>query len=443
MLLNKKKTKQTACLEFRRLYSFDFLYVALVAVFCVLPLAPSFAIETPLVKTGGIASEVSGHKIGAFTVKNSVDTAVVYDSNFLQSNNPDSDVIYLLSPRMNFMSNFARHQLNIDFGLERIEYQDSKIDSVTNGDIRVNALINVRKNLDLTIDLGAAAKHRARNAQDREFDAVNQPGVVTLEEPERYRSYNANLELKRKINTIEAAIGFGYSVEDFVNSDLTSNDSETLNVSATLSYKVLPNITIVTTAKGDFAEFTDVFEDADLNGVDDVSDRDNTNWSIDTEIDITLTSKTKLNLGLGYSKQIFHVESLGESDWLPNYSVGISWAPSAFWDFEATGTWSESGRDFEDGTTSSETESYSFSATYKPRRNLYLKSGFTYTQSVSSDNGDPDSTTDIYTYNMQIDHLINKALNFTFNYGFTEEEADEAEESFSQHVVQGRLKLQF
>ena len=427
----------TVC-GFQRVLLFSsFFCVALIA----LQTGAARAISTPIIPDQAL--DVPGIRIGAFTANFSTATAVTHDSNIYQSSDANSDTIFLVSPRLSFTSNFVRHSLSIELDLDSITYDQAGENDVVNYGASINSTIHIRRGLELGLEASARLDHDDLGDDDRDI-------ADRIVEPIEYEEYKVKATITRQIRRYTASLAVGYTKTDYANAlvdttpgagvslvsrNIDFRDLEQLEFSGEFSYKLTPHFTVVSTAQVNISEYAV----ADTDGV-----RDSTNYQIGNTIEYRPTSKANFRFGITHSKEDFEAPGRVDTDWLPTYSFAFNWIPSAFWDVTFDFRFAESGVDFADDVSSSESSAYGITVRYRPRRNLTLTSRFNYTLdefSSSSLTGVQESET--YTYTMAADYKIYEGVNFSLNYGYEKVDSTRGDDSYEQHVVQGAVKVGF
>ncbi len=407
------------------------------AFFVAIPFSGASAVETPLAveEIANPAYAMPGVKVGAFTLNASVASAVTYDSNIFESTDPDSDVIYLVAPKLEFKSNFVRHSLEIDLNFEHIEYDQSSDDSVSNYGIEARSRIDIHDGLNLTVNLLAQVDHEDRTDQDRDL-------AGNAEAP-KFKEFDVEAELRRNFNRLELAAGVHYSKEDYfqVRAEgggvnlLADQDVETVDLTAEISYRLTPRVTTGTS-------FSYEIE----NNLGD-NDRDRKTWSLEHDIDFRISSKTTLELAYGYSVENFDNDLTDGDDLLPLYRARLNWRPSPFFDFVFSFAKEEEGTDFESDLSGAINTSYGVAVTYRPRRHVELISSFEYELSEFEEDAGGgqigDGESDRYLYNFTAKYAVRQGINLSLIYNYEDQQSSRADDSFEQHVVQGGLKIDF
>lgn len=183
-----------------------------------------------------------GARLGSWFFFPTIQADLFYDSNVYSSQrNGVSDTGLLISPRLIAESNFSRHGLRVEGGLDGYLYSNETSEDRVDAFIRASGEIDVRSDLGISASLGAALRTEDRGAESA--------ALVPTTEPIQYTELGASVSIKKRYNRL--GLAFSGDIRSFDFQDSTNaitgtpmnqgfRDSVNYGASARASYDISP-----------------------------------------------------------------------------------------------------------------------------------------------------------------------------------------------------------
>ncbi len=184
-----------------------------------------------------------GIRAGAFLIKPELTLGLEYNDNiYATKDNKESDIITLIAPNVDFLSNWSRHALGGSVGAAGGIYGSNPDENYLDAYLLMNGRVDVLRESFMDVALGAMRLHEERGAPDAR--AGDKEPVVY------YRSM-ADLAYNHGLGRTSLRGGLGvtnYSFQSVKQLDGTTRDPgdernrNQYNLNARLGYELLPNV---------------------------------------------------------------------------------------------------------------------------------------------------------------------------------------------------------
>lgn len=208
----------------------------------------------------GAPGALQGVRLGDFTLYPSVDTAAFYDSNvYATRRSPRADLATVVSPRLSLQSNWDRHWVALNAGLDWTNYASYTSENTLDWRVDGEARLDVTDTTQIFLGALAARDHEDRGSPD---------SSIFGEEPLAYYDYRAYGGVSQRIGDVVLRAGAALERLEFEDSrtpfgtlNNSDRDRNRVTVGALARYDgnrfVQPFVEVL----GDFRSYDDKFDD--------------------------------------------------------------------------------------------------------------------------------------------------------------------------------------
>lgn len=376
----------------------------------------------------------SGIKRGSWLFLPSISNGLLYDTNLFgdsNSANIQDELIAFSVPKVVAVKSFSGGSVSLDFESVMARYLYDDTNSYTNlkGGISGQYELTPRISVSGASNLQTFSEIRS---------STNQDSVQNALEPITGVSFSTNVSLSFNRNRFSHSLEAGYARKDY-NAALVNDGGNIVlqdqDVKNTESYSLSKSLNYT------FSRFVKVYGagNIDWSYAPNNPVRDVTSYTVNAGVDITWTSKLASSFNYSLSKDDFH--NAPDSELLPAYEASLKWTPNAKFNMSITATHSESGRNFEEGSSSGVTESISGALSYLVSKNLSFNAGSSFSKSEFTSTG--TKTVESRNLELSTQYAINRNTGLTIGYTYTERESTEANDSFEKETIQGNIVSKF
>ncbi len=376
----------------------------------------------------------SGIKRGSWLVLPSISSGLLYDTNLFGDSNPaniQDELIAFSVPKVVAVKSFSGGSLSFDFEsvIARYLYDDTNSYTNLNGGVSGQYELTPRISISGASNIQTFSEIRSSTNQDTVQNAL---------EPITGVSFSSNMSLSFNRNRFTHSIDVGYARKDYDPALINNGGNIVLqsqSIKNTESYSLSKSVNYT------FSRFVKVYGagNIDWSYAPNNSVRDVTSYSVNAGADITWTSRLASSFNYSLSKDEFH--NAPDSDLLPAYEASLKWTPNAKFNMSVTATHSESGRNYEEGSSSGITESVSGALSYLINKNLSFNAGTSFSKSEFTSTG--TKTVESRNLELSTQYAINRNTGLSIGYTYTERESSEANDSFDKETIQGNIVSKF
>ncbi|MGB5948807.1 MAG: outer membrane beta-barrel protein [Parvibaculum sp.] len=398
-------------------------------------MAPAGAAETQDVRGQGVNErarpgyDAVGLRAGSFVVLPSIEVAETYDDNiFATESNKDSDFITSVHPRVDVISTWSRHSLNLTAGLQRSYFADNSSENKTGYDFGMDGRLDILRDTNVTGALAHAQKHEDRGSAT--FSST------TAAEPVEYKQTDASIAFNQRFNRVTTTLGAAYTrlnYEDvastagpILDEDLRDRDVYTQKLRA--GYDVSPD--------------TNVFVQGSLNqrrydiGMP-IQDRDSKGYEAVVGSRFKLSTLASGEVYVGYQRQNYDATGLSDVSGL-SYGANVNWyvTPLSTVRFNAASTIEESDLG---GSSGYLRQVVGVGLDHELLRNVILRGDLSY------ENDDYKGTPrkdDYYGGGVGVSYLLNRFVAMGLDYDYTKRDSNAAGADYSRNRVMFTIRGQ-
>jgi hypothetical protein len=352
-----------------------------------------------------------GVRAGAFVVLPSINVGETYDDNIYATENDEkSDFITEVSPRVDVVSTWSRHALNLTAGLDRYFYADHTGENKTDYDFGVDGRLDVLRDTNVLGAVSYARKHEDRG--------VSTFSSTTAAEPVEYKETDAKLSFNQRFNRVTATLGGTYSKLDYSNVESTGGgilnedlrDRNVYSEALRAGYDVSPD--------------TNVYVQGTINqrrydiGMP-VQDRDSKGYETVVGSRFKLSSLASGELYVGYQRQNYDAAGANDISGL-SYGANVNWyvTPLSTVRFNAASTIEESDLGASSGYLR---QVVGLGIDHELLRNLILSGDISY---ENDDYKGASRTDEYYGGAVGMSYLLNRYLALGLDYKVTNRNSD-------------------
>jgi len=183
-----------------------------------------------------------GIRAGAFTVKPELTLGLEYNDNiYATRRNTESDWITTIAPELDVRSDWTRHALGLNTGLEYGMYASESDENYLDGHIFLDGRLDVLRESFLSGRLGFQRLHEERGEPDADTD---------WDEPGRYNRTSGDLAYYHGRGKLSVSGGSGFTRLDYRPVDLRDGTTQSqsirdrwiYNVNARVAYEMHPDV---------------------------------------------------------------------------------------------------------------------------------------------------------------------------------------------------------
>jgi len=183
-----------------------------------------------------------GIRAGAFTIRPDLTLGLEYNDNiYATDSSEESDWITTVAPEVDVRSNWSRHALGLNTGLEAGFYGSESDENYVDGRFMLDGRVDVLRESYLMLDAGYQRLHEERGDPDVR-DAWDEPAY--------YNRWDGGLAYYHGLGKLSLTGGADYTRMDYRRVDLADGGSENLNyrdrdiyeVHARVAYEMHPDV---------------------------------------------------------------------------------------------------------------------------------------------------------------------------------------------------------
>jgi hypothetical protein len=364
---------------------------------------------------------------GPYIFYPSLEVGVEYDSNIFSTPNATDDGAFVVSPTLIAKSQFTRHMLNFEAGLDHRFYFENSSEDRTDAYARLDGRVDVRSDLSIATEAGAAYLH-----EDRSSSSI--PGAAA--EPPAYKLYDANAVVTKIFNRLRLASGAAIEYYDYDDVDAIGGgkidqdfrDGLIYRIISDATYQFSPGYSAFLRSEANWRHFEDT----------PTTNRDSQGFNILAGLEMDLTRIVRGRVGAGYFWQDYDAANLRTIDgW--SYLIGLEWMPTPLFTVNLLGE-SKVAETTIVGASGRVDRSLALVVDYEFRRNVIISPYAKYTHQSFEGSTRED---DLFEVGVDVDYLINRHLSASFEYDYENRSSDVAAVDFDSHRVGVFMKVQY
>ncbi|MEM8731890.1 MAG: outer membrane beta-barrel protein [Pseudomonadota bacterium] len=383
-----------------------FIYVVLTTGIAM----PATAQETP-----------EGIRAGAFIIQPSVSLGVGYDTNiFLEETNEDASFVATVSPRVNVISDWNRHEVALTAGGSYALIADSSDDNAFQFDVGLSGLLDVTRAVGITGNIGYEFVSEARGEDDT---------GLGITEPVTSHNVSAGLGADVVFGRVRVSPFGGVLMRDFQDVNLIGGgvdnqddrDRVEYNAGLELGYSVRRGIEGFVRGQYGRINFQEAVDDAGVN-------RDSDGWRVLAGVKVDLTRLIEASAGFGYETRDFEDPTLSSVSG-PSAELGVSWSitPLTTLNFDASRSFQETTIT---GSSVTNNTTLQFGVDHALLRNLDLGATLTY---ALEDFEGINREDNLFGVRLKADWRVMRLLTLTPSYQFRLGDSNSAGEDYTDH----------
>ncbi len=363
-----------------------------------------------------------GIRAGSYLIFPSVRVEGTYDSNvFATPNDEEDDFGVIVSPRVNFRSQFPRHRLDFSAFAEIGRYDDFSRNDYEDFGVAAVGALDVTRRQTLRLQLSAARDHETRE----EPDAVGPGNDVT-------KYWNLLADIAYRINFNRVFVEPRGSVrrldyEDTGNINQDDRDRNVYQAGLRAGYAISPRFNVFGQGMYNIRRY-------DQTPNDQGEDRDSDGFTVSVGTEIDITGILFGELQLGYSKQRYDDDALDDVDGFGG-TGRLTWnvTPLTTVIGELVGELRETTVTYQgDDARAARHAEIGIDVTHELRRNVLLNANARY---LRDDFVGTDRIDDIFRIGGGVTYLINRNFSLDARYRFDTRSSDDDNEEFDRHQV--------
>jgi hypothetical protein len=414
------------------------LSVALVTGAVNLSFAPSASAQTQITAPAESGLDVTdrsrsdydakGLPLGGFRAFPTLNVKGNYDDNIYRlSTGTTSDWFFSVAPSLLVKSEWSRHSLQFNGGLEQLKYMDQTSEDVLNWNAGANGQLDVLRELYLAGNVDYAQRHEPRSSPNDSF------GV----EPTPYKDLNTGASLHFKPNRFGVVIGGNFERLDYdpvarfptgVNPN-DDRDRDLYTGTVRLSYDFSPGYAAFAEASYNSRHFDQTFDRSGLR-------RDSNGYRVDGGLQFMLSHLLEGEVFVGYLNRKYKAPLSGVSG--VDYGANLTWYATPLTTVHLTGA-----RTVDDttlaGASSEDRRSIAASVDHELTRNIILHANIGYANSEYPGITREDDTFDA---GVGAEYLLNRYLSLNVNYSYEDKSSNAAGAPYSDNLISFGLKAQ-
>lgn len=379
------------------------------------------ALATLIAMPAYAQDRVEGIRAGAFIIQPSVTVATGFDTNiFIEEANEDSSFVATVAPRVNIVSDWNRHELELTTGGSYALLTESIDDNAFQFDVGLSGVVDVTRAVGLSGNIGYQYVTEARGEDDtglgiaepvtsNHFDAGVGADVVFG----RFRISPFGAFAFRDYNDVPLIVG-GIDNQD-------DRDRIELSGGLELGYAARRGIEGFIRGSYGIIDFNEAVDDNGLN-------RDSNGWRILTGVKVDLTRLIEASAGIGVEQRSFDDPAFdSEINLAADIAVNWSISPRTTLEFGASRSFQETTID---QASVSNTTTVQLGISYDLLRNLSLGSTLTYAR---EDFEGIARTDNLFGVGLNVDWEVMPLLTLSPSYQFRLGDSNAAGEDYIDH----------
>ncbi|WP_291321970.1 outer membrane beta-barrel protein [Desulfonatronospira sp.] len=356
-----------------------------------------------------------GIRAGAFTIKPALTLGLEYSDNiYATKRDKESDMITTVAPEIDISSNWIRHFLGLDAGLESGFYASESDENYLDGHIFLRGRMDILRESFLLARAGFQQLHEQRGVGEFSYQ---------WDEPSVYQQTTGDLSYYQGMGRLSFSTGGKFTRRDFKRVDLRSGDSlnqdfrdyNTYQLQARLAYELNPDVQPFISARYEWRRYDKSWVKRDSDG-----------YRIDIGTGFDLGGVTSGEVFVGYMKQYYDHRPDISGFW---YGLSMLWQPTRLTSVEAEVMRSIKETTFPDssGTRSVDAE---VRLDHELLRNLLVGAFFDYTRDSYQGVNVKDN---YYTLGPRVTYLWNRNLRAEAKYAYRTKDSNRSHREFTEN----------
>lgn len=369
-----------------------------------------------------------GIRAGSFFVYPELRLGGLYDSNvYASDDNTEDEYALLVTPRIQALSNWNRHQLSLDIGGEIAEYpgkgdlnyQDFYIRN--SGRLDINQANQINESFSFQRDHEDPSSPDFNNGQG----GSGQSGEVT-----KYYTTDLNLAYRHDFARFFTVVGGQFTRYDFEDNDDVNEDDRDRNqylARARLGYQISPRLNTFVQTSYDIRRYDETPNDQGF-------DRNSQGVALRGGLGVDLTSILFGEVSAGYSYRKYSDSELDSFGGF-GYAGSLTWnvTPLTTVILQGAGDAYETTVEYEGDTASADYQkSVSVGVTHELLRNLLINGTVGY---VRDDFEGTDRSDNTYLAGAGLSYLINRHLSLDATYDYSKRSTNSDGDDYDRNVV--------
>lgn len=357
-----------------------------------------------------------GIRAGGFLIYPSLQVGGEYDSNvFATEKKAEDDFGLLLRPRLNAISQWSRHSLNVslfgDFGI----YEEFDENNYQDFGASINGRLDITRDNELFAELALQRRHEGRESPE----SVGSQDLVT------YFDGLARLGYRHDFNLVYVVVSGAVNRLDFQEEDFNEDRRDLVDLTGDLriGYKVSPRFNVFVQGDYTVVRYDKTPDNAGF-------DRDSTGFGVSVGSDIDITGILFGEVRLGYISRKYDDGDLDDVNG-PGGQARLTWNVTGLTSliFEASGGIVETTQN---GASANLQSDVSAEVQHELLRNLILLGRLRFTR---DDFQGIDRTDHTYRARVGARYLLNRNLSVDGGYEFATRDSDVNGADYDRHLV--------
>ncbi len=371
-----------------------------------------------------------GVRAGSFLIFPSVAIEEQYESNiFFTPDDEEDDFITRIIPSLTAQSTWSNHSLSLRGGADAGFYADNSDENYVDYFVGATGRLDIRRSTSLTLSPEFRHDHESRSSPD-------DPG--TGKEPTEFDVYRSEAQLFHNFGRINATVGGEFERFSYEDVPLAAGGGD-LNNHERDRNEYLGSLRIGYEIQPTYEAFVlGTYSVIDYDGLEGGVNRDSDGYFIGAGMDLDLTGVLFGEVFIGFESRDY------DSSALDDFS-GVSGGGELTWNVTrlttVTGAASVAVRETTvAGASGSLLAAGDLDVDHELLRNLLIG----VDGSIARDDFEGIDRVDyVYGAGADVTYLINRYLSAGLDYSFQTRDSDAAGEDFDNHIVLGRVRLQY
>ncbi len=372
--------------------------------------------------------EAKGLPLGGFRAFPTLAVGGTYDDNIYRSETGTvSDWYFTIAPSLLVKSEWSRHMLSFNGGLEVLRYMDQSTEDVVNWNAGGAGQLDILRTMYIAADADYAQRHEPRSSPNDSF------GI----EPTPYKNLDASVSLHFKPNRFGIVLTGDFNRKNYDPVARTTppggfapnddRDRDSYIGTVRLSYDFSPGYAMFVQGSYETRQFDQMF---DRTGV----RRDTTGYNIDGGLQFMLTNVLEGEIYAGHMQRHYKAPLTDVSG--VDYGGNLTWYASPLTTVRLRGSRSVSDTTLA-GASGSDDRSISLSIDHELARNILLTGDVGYT---NSDYPGIIRQDDLITAGAGVEYLLNRYFSLKAKYSYEDRSSNVAGASYTDNMISLGLK---
>lgn len=364
-----------------------------------------------------------GVRVGAFRINPAITVGETYRTNlFLTDDDPTDTFLTTITPELSVASDWNRHAVRLDLGLEKGFYTADSSDNYLDATARLGGVLDITRDARIQARIGYLREHEERGEVDVPFAAT---------EPVINNNYTADVIGTYESGRFRFSPFYIFEYRDFEDVPLfgggISNQDDRDRVQQEggleVGYKVLRGYEAFVRGSYFMTDYEDAVDDTGLK-------RDWDGFQIIGGVKLDLTRLVTGSVGVGYARENYDDPALSDQGRFA-FDIGIDWSATQLTTvmFRAKRSTDETTLPNASGITDS---AAGVEVRHELLRNLMLIGGFDF---VNREYQDISRTDNIYAASIAADWQVTRHLSFGPTYVFETRASDAPGQDYNDHQI--------